>query len=65
MQKSVGVLSKKIDDVTTVVVAITESHRNIPTQQELRQHKAAMEETLNSMAEVNTGLTTAMDRYKF
>jgi predicted nucleic acid-binding Zn-ribbon protein len=65
IQKSVGILSKKIDDVTTVVAAITESLKSIPTKQELRQHKVAMEETMNSIAEVNTGLTTAMDQYKF
>jgi len=65
IQKSVGILSKKIDEVTTVIAAITESLKSVPTKQELRLHRAAMEETLNSIAEVNTGLTTAMDQYKF
>jgi hypothetical protein len=65
LQKSVGILSKKMDDITTVVAAITESLKSVPSKQELRQHRVAMEEALNSMAEVNTGLTTAMDQYKF
>jgi hypothetical protein len=47
------------------MAAITKSMKYIPTKQELRQHKITMEESLNTMAEVNTGLTTAMDQYKF
>ena len=65
IQKSMGLLSKRIDEITTVTAAITESLRNVPTKRELRQHKIAMEELLNVMTEVNTGLTTAMDQYKF
>jgi ethanolamine utilization microcompartment shell protein EutL len=65
MQKSMGILSKNIDDTTTVMAAITDLLKNIPTKQELRRHKASIEETLNTIAEVNTGLTTAMDQYKF
>jgi len=64
-QKSVGVLSKKIDDVTTVMAAITESSKNVLAKQDLRQHRVGMDESLNTMAEVNTGLTSAMDQYKF
>ena len=65
LQKSVATLSKKIDDVSTVVAAITESLNQVPTKPELRQHQAAMEEAMNSIAEINTGLTTPMDQYKF
>jgi hypothetical protein len=60
-----GILSRKIDEFTTVTAAITESLKNIPTKQDLHRHKASMEETLNTIAEVNMGLTTAMDQYKF
>jgi hypothetical protein len=61
----VGLLSKRIDDVTMVTAAITESLKGVPSKQELRQHKITMEEIMNSIAEFNTGLTTAMDQYKF
>jgi hypothetical protein len=65
IQKKIGILSKKIDEVTTVVAAIMETPKNRPTKQELRVHRMAMEESMNAMADVNTGLTTAMDQYKF
>jgi len=65
LQKSTTTLSQKVDKVTTVVAAITESLKQVLTKQELRQHRSAMEETMNSIAEINTGLTTAMDQYKF
>jgi len=65
IQKTMGILSKRIDEITMVTAAITESLKNVPTKRELRQHKLSMEESLNTMAEVNTGLTTAMDQYKF
>jgi hypothetical protein len=65
IQKSVGILSKKVDEVTTVVATITQSLKTIPTKQEMQRHKITMEESLNTMAEVNTGLTMAMEQYKF
>jgi len=65
LQKTTATLSKKIDDVTTIEAAITESLKQVPTKRKLQQHRAAMEEAMNSIAEVNTGLTTAMDQYKF
>jgi hypothetical protein len=37
IQKSVGMLSKKVDDITTVVAAITQSLKTIPTKQELQR----------------------------
>lgn len=64
VQKSVGILSKRIDDVSKVLASITESLKNVPSKRELRQHQVAMDEALAQMAEVNTGLTTAMDHYK-
>jgi len=65
IQKLMGILSKKIDETNTVMAAITESLKNVPTKQEICQQRMAMEESLNAMAEINTGLTTAMDQYKF
>jgi hypothetical protein len=65
IQKSMGILSKKIDDINTVVADITQSLKTIATKPQLRQHNIVMEESLNTMGELNTGLTTAMDQYKF
>jgi hypothetical protein len=65
LQKPTGTLSKWIDNINTAVTAITQSLKTIPTKQELRQHKIVMEESLNTMAEVNTGLTTARDQDMF
>jgi hypothetical protein len=65
VQKTVGTLSKRIDEVTTVVATITEKIKDIPSKRELRQMLVLMEESKNQMAEANTGLTTAFDQYKF
>jgi predicted nucleic acid-binding Zn-ribbon protein len=65
VQKSIGVLSKRIDEVNNILATITESMKTIPSKRELHQHQVAMDETLVQMAEVNTGLTTAMEQYKF
>lgn len=65
VQKLIGVLSKRIDEVNKVLATIKESMKSIPSKRELRQHQVAMDESLAQMAEVNTGLTTAMEQYKF
>jgi predicted nucleic acid-binding Zn-ribbon protein len=65
VQKSIGVLSKSIDGVNRVLTTITESMKSIPTKRELSEHQIAIDESLIQMAEVNMGLTTAMEQYKF
>jgi predicted nucleic acid-binding Zn-ribbon protein len=65
VQKSIGVLSTRIDEVNKVLTTITESMKTIPSKRELRQYQVAIDEMLVQMAEVNTGLTTAMEQYKF
>jgi hypothetical protein len=59
VQDSIGILSKRIDQVIKVLATITESLKIVPTKRELCQHQVAMDESLVQMAEVNTGLTTA------
>jgi hypothetical protein len=65
IQKMVGILSKRIDEVTTVLAIVTDQIKNIPLKRELRQFQAAMDDSVNQLAEANTGLTTAMEQYKF
>jgi len=65
VQKSVGILSQRIDEVNKVLATITETLKTVLSKRELRQHQVLMDEALAHMAEVNMGLTTAMDRYKF
>jgi hypothetical protein len=64
VQKSVGILSKRIDEVNKVLATIMESMKHIPSKMEVRQHQATMDERLAQVEEINPGLTTAMDRYK-
>jgi len=65
VQKGMAQLSKRVDEVVRTTAAITTSLKQIPTKLELRQHAQAMEEHKVQMTEVNTGLTTAMEEYKF
>jgi len=65
VQKTVGVLSKRVDEVTTVLATVTDRIKDMPSKRELRQFQAMMEDSANQLAEANTGLTTAMDQYKF
>jgi hypothetical protein len=65
VQKSVGILSNRIDEVNKVLATITESMKGIPSQRELRQHHAVMDEKLAQAEEINTGQKTAMEQYKF
>jgi hypothetical protein len=65
VKKSLGVLSKTIDEVNNVLASITESMKTIPRKRELCQHQVAMDDTLVQIAEVDTGLTSAMEQYKF
>jgi hypothetical protein len=65
VQKTIGVLSKRIDEVTTVLATVTESIKDIPSRREMRQYQETMDESVNRLAEANTRLTTAMEAYKF
>jgi len=65
VQKSIGLLSNRIDEINTVLASITESRKQIPSKRDIQQHQVAMNETLVQIAEVNPGLTTAMEQYKF
>jgi len=58
---SVGILSKRIDEVNKVLATITESMKGIPSRRELRQHQATMDKKLAQVEEINTGLTTPME----
>jgi len=51
--------------VVKTTAAITLSLKQIPTKMELQRHAQAMEEHKVQMAEINTGLTTAMEECKF
>jgi len=62
IQKTVGILSKRIDEVTTVLTTVTDKIRDMPSKRELHQLQATMDDSVNQLAEVNTGLTTAMDQ---
>ena len=64
VQKTVGILSKRVDEVTMVLATVTEKMKDMPSRRELRQFQAMMEESAEHLAEVNTGLTTAIDQYK-
>jgi hypothetical protein len=65
VQKSVGILSKRIDRVNKVVATITESLKGVPSKRDLRQHQATMDERLAQVEEINTRLTTPREQYKF
>ena len=54
-----------MDELVRTTAAITTSLKQIPTKLELQRHASAMEEHKIQMAEVNTGLTTAMEEWKF
>jgi hypothetical protein len=60
-----GILSKRIDETNKVLAAITESMKHIPSRRELRQYQATKDEELAQGEEINTGLTTAIEQYKF
>lgn len=63
--KTVWMLSKRTDDVNKAMAAITTSLNSIPFKRELQLHAHMIKEQMQQVAEINTGLTTAMERYKF
>jgi flagellin-specific chaperone FliS len=61
IQKRVSILTKRIDEVNKIMVAITTSLKNIPSKRDLRLDPPIMEEQMAQVADVNTGWTTAME----
>jgi len=64
-RKEITVVPKRIDEVNKAMAAITATLKDMPSKRELRLHGQTMEAQMAQMAEVNTGLTTAMEGYKF
>jgi hypothetical protein len=60
-----GDLSKRIDQVNKVLATVTGCIKSIPSRRELRQHQATTDKKLAQVEEIHTGLTTAMEPYKF
>jgi hypothetical protein len=64
-QKGISVLTKRINEVNKTMAAITTLLKHIPTKGELSLHEQILEEQMALVGEVNTGLTTTMEGYKF
>jgi hypothetical protein len=58
-------MNSRIQQVNDVLDSIETSLREVASRCELREYATAMDEQLVQMQEVNTGLTTAMEGYKF
>jgi hypothetical protein len=58
-------MNSKIDKVNEVLESIKSSLKEVPSRRELIEHASAMDEQIVQMREVNTGLTTPMEGYKF
>jgi len=65
IQKGISIITKRIDEVNKIFVALTKSLKNVPSTTELRLHGQTMEDQMAQVAELNTGLTTAFEGYKF
>jgi predicted nucleic acid-binding Zn-ribbon protein len=65
VQRSLKDMNSKIQKVNEVLDSIKSSLKEVPSRRELREHATAMDEQLVQMQEVNMGLTTAMEGYKF
>jgi len=65
IQRSLQDMNSKIVKVNEILDAIKNSLRGIPSKRELREHAAVMEDQLAQSRELNTGLTMAMEGYKF
>jgi hypothetical protein len=65
IQRSLKDMNSKILKVNEVLGSIKSSLKEVPSRRELREDATAMDEQLVQMREVNTGLTTAMEGYKF
>jgi predicted nucleic acid-binding Zn-ribbon protein len=61
VQKTMGILSKRIDEITAVSATITDKIKDMPSRREIRQLQATMDDSRSQLAEANTGLTTAFE----
>jgi hypothetical protein len=64
-ENGVSVYSKWMDELNKALTAITTLLKSVPSRRELHLHAQTMEEHMQQITEMNTGLTTAMDGYKF
>jgi len=65
IERSLKDMNSKMQKVNEILDTIKRSLREDPSKRELREHATAMGEQLVQLQEVNTGLTTAMEGYKF
>jgi len=64
IQNDLRDLTVKVDGVNKTLSSITKSLKEIPSKNELRDHAILMDEQIERVQEVNTGLTMAMEEYK-
>jgi len=62
IQDGMNHLTKNIDQVNIILTSITKSLKEVPSKQELSEHAVAMDEQVVQIQEVNTGLTTTMEK---
>jgi len=65
IQASLKDMNTKVQKINKVLESIKTSLKQVPSRRELRDHATAMDEQIVQMQEVNAGLTTAMEGYKF
>lgn len=65
VQQSFRILYARIDRINKILPTMTESMKHIPSCKQLRQHQATVDEEFPQVEEMNTGLTTRMEQYKF
>jgi hypothetical protein len=58
-------LTKKSDDINTILSSKTKSLKKVQSKMEFREHALGMNKQFVQIQEVNTGLTTAMGYYKY
>jgi len=64
-QMGMKYLASKVDSVNKILSSITKSLAEIPSKKELNNHPSSTADQVAQIQEVNTGLTTAMEGYKF
>jgi predicted nucleic acid-binding Zn-ribbon protein len=65
IQRSLNDMNSKIAKVNEVFGSIKSSLKEVPSRKELKDDATTMDEQLVRMQEVNTGLTPAMEGYRF
>jgi len=64
LQEETKNISRQHKEIFTVIEGIQEFLKEVPTWMDLLKHMKAMDETLQKIREVNTGLTTHMESYE-